>query len=325
MSLLKCQYTTLQRGRLDKRSLTLTSMAMRLPTLAEVLTNQAPPPYTLSAFMAFLSQNHCLETLEFTLDASRYQTCYYSQGQIPPLPGSEEANRLRSSWDRLINSYIRPGSSREVNLAAADRDFLLRIPNTYTPPSPEALDGAVYKITELMRDSVLSPFLQACQQKLQEQTMTYGYYGTVDNLQMSSNMDRGINPAPTQQVSFSSHALAIPQARSAFQPHANAFEQHSSQPQSGISQLFSGQGRKILRPTSARPTSVPSIEYGHSTESWPSNADDSDMSGSEDPITPPHTPPASSSPGTGGAQWKSKIKSQFSKINSHRAKSRDPN
>ncbi len=26
--------------------------------------------------MAFLSQNHCLETLEFTMDADRYRTAY---------------------------------------------------------------------------------------------------------------------------------------------------------------------------------------------------------------------------------------------------------
>lgn len=297
---------------------------MRTPTLAEVLTNQAPPPYTLSAFMAFLSQNHCLETLEFTLDASRYQTCYYSQGQIPPIPGSEEANRLRNAWDRLINSYIRPGASREVNLAAADRDYLLRMPNTYTPPSPEALDGAVYKITELMRDSVLSPFLQACQQKLQEQAMVYNRFGNHEDLHMSSHMDASMQYQPPH-TSFSNGGFPIP-PRTAFDAHANSFDQqHAPQHGSGISQLFSGQGRRIQRPTSARPTSVPSMEYTQGIESWPHNGEDSDMSGSEDPITPPHTPPASSSPGTGGGQWKSKIKSQFSKMNSNRAKSRDPN
>jgi hypothetical protein len=46
------------------------------PTLDEVLANTAPAPYTLSAFMAYLSQNHCLETLEFTLDAKRYREAY---------------------------------------------------------------------------------------------------------------------------------------------------------------------------------------------------------------------------------------------------------
>src|SRR4051794_20383280 len=46
----------------------------RRPTLAEVLANAAPPPWTLSAFTGYLSQNHCLETLEFTLDANRYRS-----------------------------------------------------------------------------------------------------------------------------------------------------------------------------------------------------------------------------------------------------------
>ncbi|KAK2071499.1 hypothetical protein P8C59_005918 [Phyllachora maydis] len=46
------------------------------PSLADILANAAPPPWTLSAFTAYLSQNHCLETLEFTMDADRYQTAY---------------------------------------------------------------------------------------------------------------------------------------------------------------------------------------------------------------------------------------------------------
>lgn len=315
------------------------SLSMRMPTLSDVLTNQAPPPYTLSAFMAFLSQNHCLETLEFTLDASRYQSYYYSLDQIPPRPGSEEASRLKNSWDRLINAYIRPGSVREVNLAAAERDSLLRIPNTYTPPSPEALDSAVYKITELMRESVLSPFLQACQQQLANAATYQQPFG------LNQQIDHQGDP-----MHFS-RAMSVNHANAALSYHNNqnqmvfgqgsmyAHQQPAVQPSfigqqsftnnpSGVSQLLHG---RIPRATSARPTSVPSSDLLGVHDPWNSNNnntntnDDSDMLGSEDPITPPHTPPTnmSMSPMTGGGQWKSKIKSQFSKMNSSRSKARE--
>lgn len=338
--------------------------------------------------MAFLSQNHCLETLEFTLDASRYQTYYYSLPQIPPIPGSDEATRLRTSWDRLINSYIRPGSMREVNLPSADRDFLLRIPNTYTPPSPSALDGAVFKINELMRESVLSPFLQACQEKmcqesqerqqlqqqqqLRQQEMMFSnpmnvslddrmrYTKQVPSIlpQQRGDMEMQMDPDTFRQQARRSqyggnlqtlhdqmqqqqqqretqnqmqHNMRYGQEFQAAAGGGGQYLHHmqsdTSQPQhsqSGLSQLFNAHGRGIRRPTSARPTSVPSADFLPTSDSWSANGDlDSEMSGSEDPITPPHTPPASMSPGMGAGQWRSKIKNQFSKMNSNRAKSRE--
>lgn len=44
----------------------------RRPNLREILANTSPPPWTLAAFMAYLSNNHCLETLEFTMDSGRF-------------------------------------------------------------------------------------------------------------------------------------------------------------------------------------------------------------------------------------------------------------
>lgn len=307
---------------------------MRAPTLAEVLTNQAPPPYTLSAFMAFLSQNHCLETLEFTLDASRYQSYYYSLQQIPPIPGSDEANRLRNSWDRLISAYIKPGAMREVNLAASDRDFLIRIPNTYTPPSPEALDGAVFKITELMRDSVLSPFLQSCEQK-QRQERDFLSFSSQLSQGSSSNVTSGGSKIPyTHSQSYPGAVPTTSQWPRSHEQQALSQQtlrtQHCQPSQTfqpshaGLSQLFGGHARRIVRPSSARPTSVPSADFVTAPDNWSTNTgEDSDMSGSEDPITPPHTPPASGSPSSSAPQWRSKIKNQFSKMNGNRAKTRE--
>ncbi|RPB23041.1 regulator of G protein signaling superfamily, partial [Terfezia boudieri ATCC MYA-4762] len=132
------------------------------PTLAKILSNQAPPPYTLSAFMGYLSQNHCLETLEFTMDASRYRKHFNSlhpaNGGLMT-PDSVSCQYMRMLWQRLLDAYIAPDAPREVNLPSGIRENLLNIPNQRTPPPPESLDPAVNIIYELMEESVLMPFL----------------------------------------------------------------------------------------------------------------------------------------------------------------------
>lgn len=136
------------------------------PTLAEVLSNKAPAPYTLSAFMAYLSQNHCLETLEFTMDANRYRKHY--QALHPPAAAQQAASPkdcayVRRLWRRLLDAYIVPDGPREVNLPCSIRDQILAIPNQRAPPPPECLDPAVDIVHELMQESVLVPFLSGCQ------------------------------------------------------------------------------------------------------------------------------------------------------------------
>lgn len=92
----------------------------RKPNLAEILANNAPPPYTLSSFMAFLSQNHCLENLEFTMDASRYRKHYSKMVNrhpgTPISPLSDECAYVLMLWRRLIDAYIRESGPREVCL-----------------------------------------------------------------------------------------------------------------------------------------------------------------------------------------------------------------
>lgn len=128
------------------------------PSLRDILSNTAPPPYTLGAFMAFLSQNHCLETLEFTMDADRYRAAHTDILQQPV--GKGDANEhVCSLWQKLMHAYILPCGYREVNLPAHVRDRLLSLPATPTPPHPSELDEAVTIVYELMNDSVLGPFL----------------------------------------------------------------------------------------------------------------------------------------------------------------------
>jgi len=135
------------------------------PTLNEVLANTAPPPYTLSAFMAYLSQNHCLETLEFTLEAKRYRETYESLADrlgVSTIPADvPESQHLRMLWQRLLMAYIVPGAPREINLSSEVRDEVLAHRNAITPPAPEMLDSAVKRIHDLMEESIFLPFLNS--------------------------------------------------------------------------------------------------------------------------------------------------------------------
>jgi hypothetical protein len=133
----------------------------RRPTLAEILSNTAPPPWTLSAFMAFLSQNHCLETLEFTMDASRYQRQYEDLLPEEPETSAKACEYVQMLWRRLLDAYIVPNGPREVNLPCDVRDRLLSLANDTRPPPPRSLEAAVKIIYDLMAESVLVPFLNS--------------------------------------------------------------------------------------------------------------------------------------------------------------------
>ncbi|KAI0537033.1 regulator of G protein signaling superfamily [Xylaria digitata] len=129
------------------------------PTLDDILSNTAPQPWTLGAFMAYLSQNHCLETLEFIMDAARYRTTHLQMSQGQLYVGIEYICGL---WEKIIGAYILPGAPREVNIPAPVRDRLLGLTyTTSTPPDPTELDEATSIVRELMNDSVLVPFLES--------------------------------------------------------------------------------------------------------------------------------------------------------------------
>jgi Regulator of G protein signaling domain len=134
------------------------------PTLNEVLNNTAAPPYTLSSFMAYLSMMHSLETLEFLLDASRYRTEYkhtvgnLSSDSIP----ATDIERLQLMWYRLIDAYIEPGGSRQVNLPSSITEPLLHTRAEFSPPEPDLLDSSTTHVYNLMRDGVLASFIAHC-------------------------------------------------------------------------------------------------------------------------------------------------------------------
>jgi hypothetical protein len=136
------------------------SMGSHPPSLNDILHDVSPAPWTLTAFMAYLSQNHCMETLEFTLDSQRYAT-FYDQ-LLAEDPRSDDSNdRVCSLWEKLMQVYIVPCSPREVNIPARVRDRLLAIPYGPTPPHPSELAEAGRIVHELMNDSLLVPFLES--------------------------------------------------------------------------------------------------------------------------------------------------------------------
>lgn len=105
-----------------------------------------------------------METLEFTMDATRYKKHYAKliakTTDKSLTPGSKEASNLKILWQRLIEAYIRPNGSREINVPSEVRDPILKYDYAIQPPTPDILDDAVQKVYELMEESVLVPFLE---------------------------------------------------------------------------------------------------------------------------------------------------------------------
>ncbi|KAH7137638.1 regulator of G-protein signaling [Dactylonectria macrodidyma] len=132
----------------------------RHPTLSEILLDISPSPWTLRAFMAHLSQHHCEETLEFTLDTEDYASVYNQLATESPMQ-RDRADRIISSWQKLIRIYITPGGPRQINISSRERDHLLNLPCGPPPPHPSELDESRRIIYNLMNDSILSPFLES--------------------------------------------------------------------------------------------------------------------------------------------------------------------
>lgn len=248
----------------------------RIPTLRDVLSNAASTPWTLSAFTAYLSQNHCLETLEFTTDAERYTQKYDTMAvQIPGLPtasaDTEECAELRRLWKRLMCAYIAPGAPREVNLPSDVRDRLLFLPYHTSPPSPDELTMAVKRTYELMDESVLIPFINELSPTRDAASMGAPWNESDENLPIRRSLDESFHRSQSKRKAS---------------PSLSAMDS----------------------PTFSRLTQTPSLSPGISRGRLGTNASHSsagsgdvmltDDSGSlsspnKEPMTPPTTPPSS--------------------------------
>lgn len=280
----------------------------RRPNLREILANTAPAPWTLAAFMAYLSNNHCLETLEFTMDAGRYKKHFHRMMNKAPVPGQpteHDANYVKELWTRLMEAYIQPNGSREVNLPSQVRDPILgHKPSNTLPPEPSVLEPAVSKTYELMEESVLVPFLNSVYP--QSPTPVSPYYSNNSNESMSTPVEEKSSRFG-RRSRHSSRGSPPPLSASSVEFSASSYSPPSlnnrkSAPSALTTALSRHRFSTKLSPTSSAPSH--SISAALSTTSSASDAiysgpgltDDSGSSGSpinDCPMTPPVTPPMS--------------------------------
>ncbi|KAF2625258.1 regulator of G protein signaling superfamily [Macroventuria anomochaeta] len=257
----------------------------RKPNLAEILANNAPPPYTLSSFMAFLSQNHCLENLEFTMDASRYRKHYSKMVNrhpgTPISPLSDECAYVLMLWRRLIDAYIRESGPREVNLPAEVRDNLLALSESYVPPHPSTLDEAVAKIYELMEEGVLLSFLNSVSpQSAHPSIMSHESY--------NASITRSSTRSYDERSTISHKSSHVPAHQRASAPSSLTAGFMHSRP-------FS-HSRFHSQPTSSS-SAATRVTSGYTSGSDAMTDDTGSASPSmSDPLTPPGTPPMSDYP-----------------------------
>jgi hypothetical protein len=263
------------------------------PTLDDVLNNRAPQPYTLSAFMAYLSQQHCLETLAFTLDARKYREKYDTASAhlagVPLNCQSDEGDELQQEWTRILNIYIRPGAPQEINLPSEERNDLLHWPFGVKPPPPEALEPSVKRMHDLMSDSIFIPFCNSLRPVSYAQT--YAAFSDFGGRESQLDPSRS-----TLDERRNMQQRAPPRRRHSPPATSNAFDLPSrgSQPAHRHTQS-STLSSALNRATSNR---LPTNASNSPAASGPEYAltDDSgsvDSPGPAEPRTPPTTPPTS--------------------------------
>jgi hypothetical protein len=132
-------------------------------TLKNILSDQSPKPYTLNAFMIFLTQNHCIETLDFITDAEAYGDIYHlNSASVDNNDMLRDPMLVGTQWKRLMVTYICPGSPSEINLPSYMRDRLLsNVSEMGSSPSPEQLSSAMNHAYEILTEDVLVPFIRS--------------------------------------------------------------------------------------------------------------------------------------------------------------------
>jgi len=295
----------------------------RRPNLREILANTAEPPWTLAAFMAYLSNNHCLETLEFTMDAGRYRKHYakmLSKAGSSGSPAAKDREYVQALWVRLVDAYIRPNGQREVNLHADVRDPILSLSSSELPPAPEKLDLAVSKIYELMEESVLVPFLNSAYPQTAHPTVSSCPTRSDEHISQSAITyeDR------SSVVRKNRHARNSPPPQTAVEPHPHSYSAPSMRrgAPSPISTTSKSRFSAKLTQSTSSPsnaisttTSMDAVASGSEpnlsgTGSGPGMTDDSgstDSPAAESPTTPPPSSPAagdSQRPKRDSGMWK---------------------
>lgn len=261
------------------------------PTLDEVLNNTAPQPYTLAAYTAFLSQQHCLETLEFTTEAKKYAEKYdEASAQLAGIPLTIDTNEgydLIQDWRRILDIYVKPGAPREINLPAEERDDLVEQSSDLRPPQPEAFEPAIKRMYDLMSDSIFIPFCNSLKTVSYAQTYTTMSAWQPGDLEVS-------------RLTFDERAMHQrgPSRRRRSPPNTSAasFEATRSPPQhhrpTQSSSLSSALGRQSGARLSTHLSHSSAVSESALTDS--SGGPESPPSGEQESmVTPPTTPPNS--------------------------------
>jgi hypothetical protein len=138
--------------------------AHRLPSLGEVLSGAAKPPFTLDRFRLFLHHNHCIEILNFLESAERYResfaSCEIQSGYLSW--GSNcrpEVELLRWLWQSLLSTFILSGSSQEIDLSNEERICLLAYQSPAIPPAPCLLEPIVRRLYDQLDEEIFQAFL----------------------------------------------------------------------------------------------------------------------------------------------------------------------
>ncbi|KAL9124241.1 MAG: hypothetical protein Q9217_006410 [Psora testacea] len=275
------------------------------PTLRDVLSNSAPPPWTLSAFTAYLSQNHCLENLEFSLDADRYKEIFNAvvaqMAGRPLTPEVEECRHLRMLWQRLLDAYIVPECPREINIPSQVRESLLALSSKTSPPNPKALDDAVKIIYNLMEESVLISFLNEVP--------------PVSRAMKTSKSSRQVTENPRRRRGGSDSSNEKQSGRRKSRGRAS--------PSSCVdaSYSLSDPTDRLTPSLNVRASSNRAISHTSSGSGEPDSMTDDSASApspNQEPMTPPNTPPSSD---FGGSSPKSRPDNTWKKMLGWKTKS----
>lgn len=243
------------------------------------------------------------------MDAGRYKKHYAKmmaragEGGTPP---SKDRDYVQALWERLVEAYIQPSGSREVNIPSSVRDPILKLKPGKLPPAPEALDPAVAKIYELMEESVLVPFLNSVYPQTAHPTVASAPSNPSDESipipghptdrtpHIRKNRHSRNSPPPQTAVSVYPHSYSPP---SMLAKRPASYNVMNKAPIS--TKLSQSTSSPAVTPWASAPTDARaygSDAYASGSGSGQGMTDDSgstDSPSNDSPTTPPTTPPMS--------------------------------
>lgn len=129
-------------------------------TLDDILSDQSSGSYSYNALLDFLTQGHCMETLDFISDAKLYRNTYtlYSIS-VDNCDLIRDTTLVAQQWKRLISTYVFPESPCQINFPDHIREQLFEPGDPIvSPPNPERLDLAIDYAYEIITEDALVPF-----------------------------------------------------------------------------------------------------------------------------------------------------------------------